>query len=335
MIWIGNGLNCLSFFACFGLIDHEEVKVKGEIPMTARQGILALKKPAGMTSHDCVAKIRRIFSTKKVGHTGTLDPEVTGVLPICIGRATKIAEYMSDYGKEYIGEVTIGYSTETEDAYGEKVEEKKVESDISFTKIKEILQSLTGEIEQIPPMFSAVKVNGKKLYEYARQGISVERPSRKVTIYELELLSNEETLKRENPVFSFRVKCSKGTYVRTLAVMIGERLGYPAHMSSLIRTASGPFHLDNCATFEELESNEKPLENYLFPLEHGIAHFPKWYITDDIEAQVRNGSVLSKPKELEQSPFGVYNEKGKCLAIYQFHPSKPGLIKPEKVLAIE
>jgi tRNA pseudouridine55 synthase len=309
--------------------------VKGEIDMTARQGILALKKPAGMTSHDCVGKIRRIFSTKKVGHTGTLDPEVTGVLPICIGRATKIAEYMSDYGKEYIGEVTLGFSTETEDAHGEKVMEKQVEKDIDFGKIKEILQSLTGEIEQVPPMYSAVKVNGKKLYEYARQGIQIERPKRKVTIHELELLNNEDILRKENPVFSFRVKCSKGTYVRTLAVAIGEKLGYPAHMSSLVRTASGPFTLSDCVTFEELENTESSLDNYLFPLEKGISHFPKWTVDEETEAQVRNGSVLPKPKELEQSPFGVYNEEGKCLAIYQLHPSKPGLIKPAKVLAIE
>ncbi len=303
--------------------------------MTARQGILALKKPAGMTSHDCVAKIRRIFSTKKVGHTGTLDPEVTGVLPICIGRATKIAEYMSDYGKEYVGEVSLGFSTETEDAHGEKVLEKPVEKDISPSVVKDILKSLTGEIEQIPPMYSAVKVNGKKLYEYARQGITVDRPKRNVTIYELEFLNEEETISKENPVFSFRVKCSKGTYVRTLAVEIGERLGYPAHMSSLVRTASGPFSMDDCVTFEQLESGEKPLEDYLFPLEKGISHFPKWTVEDELLFKIKNGSVLEAPKELEQSPFGVYNEEGKCLAIYELHPSKPGLIKPVKVLAID
>ncbi|MFG6496742.1 tRNA pseudouridine(55) synthase TruB [Fictibacillus sp. UD] len=303
--------------------------------MTARQGILALKKPAGMTSHDCVAKIRRIFSTKKVGHTGTLDPEVTGVLPICIGRATKIAEYMSDYGKEYIGEVSLGFSTETEDAHGEKVTEKAVEADISVAAVKEILKSLTGEIEQIPPMYSAVKVNGKKLYEYARQGITVDRPKRNVTIYELELLNEDETIKKDNPIFSFRVRCSKGTYVRTLAVEIGERLGYPAHMSLLVRTASGPFSMDDCVTFEQLESGEKPLEDYLFPLEKGISHFPKWTVKEELLFKIKNGSVLEAPKELEQSPFGVYNEEGKCLAIYELHPSKPGLIKPVKVLAID
>jgi tRNA pseudouridine55 synthase len=302
--------------------------------MTIWQGILPLKKPAGMTSHDCVAKIRKIFSTKKVGHTGTLDPEVTGVLPICIGRATKVAEYMSDYGKEYIGEVTLGVSTETEDAHGEIVHVKKVDEDISLHTLEAILRSLTGEIEQIPPMYSAVKVNGKKLYEYARQGLEVERPKRKVTIFELELL-NKESISLDSPVFSFRVKCSKGTYVRTLAVAIGEKLGYPAHMSSLVRTASGPFHLTDCVTFEQLEKAEVPLGMYLEPLEKGISHFPKWTVDEEIEPQVRNGSVLPLPKGVEQSPFGVYNKEGKCLAIYKFHPSKSGLIKPEKVLAIE
>ncbi|MFD2992996.1 tRNA pseudouridine(55) synthase TruB [Fictibacillus nanhaiensis] len=303
--------------------------------MSARQGILALKKPAGMTSHDCVAKIRRIFRTKKVGHTGTLDPEVTGVLPICIGRATKIAEYMSDYGKEYIGEVTLGFSTETEDAHGEKVEEKQVEKDIPFSAIKDILQSLQGEIEQVPPMYSAVKVNGKKLYEYARQGLTVERPKRNVTIHELELINDSDLLSKEEPVFSFRVRCSKGTYVRTLAVEIGARLGYPAHMSSLIRTASGPFTIEECVKFEQLESGETPLDDYLFPLEKGISHFPKWTVTEDLLFKIKNGSVLEAPNDLVESPFGVYNEEGKCLAIYEKHPSKPGLIKPVKVLAID
>lgn len=309
--------------------------IKGEAFMSARQGILALKKPAGMTSHDCVAKIRRIFSTKKVGHTGTLDPEVTGVLPICIGRATKVAEYMSDYGKEYIGEVTLGYSTETEDAHGEKVLEKQVEKDISFSDIKDILKALQGEIEQVPPMYSAVKVNGKKLYEYARQGLTVERPKRNVTIHELELIDDGDVLSKDQPVFSFRVRCSKGTYVRTLAVEIGERLGYPAHMSSLIRTASGPFSIEDCVTFEQLESGETPLEDYLFPLEKGISHFPKWTVSEELLFKIKNGSVLEAPKDLVQSPFGVYNEEGKCLAIYELHPSKPGLIKPVKVLAID
>ena len=183
-------------------------------------GILPLWKPRGMTSHDCVFKLRKLLRTNTVGHTGTLDPEVSGVLPICIGRATKTAEYITASGKTYEGDVTLGYSTTTEDAWGEKVEEKEIDRVITRTEVEEILQSMTGEITQTPPMFSAVKVNGKRLYEYARQGVEVERPSRIVTIHKLQLLDDWIELDPEDPSFSFEVVCGKGTYVRTLAVEI-------------------------------------------------------------------------------------------------------------------
>ena len=206
------------------------------------EGVLLLNKPAGMTSHDCVARMRRLAKTRKVGHTGTLDPDVTGVLPICLGRATKIVEYLTAATKTYEAEVTIGFSTTTEDASGEIVKRQSVQSPISEEKVKHVLNSMVGTIEQVPPMYSAVKVNGKKLYEYARAGIEIERPARTITINELVLLGdvhNEDNLTK----FRFRVTCSKGTYVRTLAVMIGEKLDYPAHMSHLIRTKSGNFRI--------------------------------------------------------------------------------------------
>ncbi|MDP4107873.1 MAG: tRNA pseudouridine(55) synthase TruB, partial [Bacillota bacterium] len=154
------------------------------------EGILPLFKPAGLTSHDCIFKLRKILKTKKVGHTGTLDPDVTGVLPVCIGRATKVAEYVTDAGKAYEGEVTIGFSTTTEDASGEVVEKKTIDRVITREEIEAVFSSLTGEIEQTPPMYSAVKVNGTRLYEYARKGIEVERPTRKVRIYSIELLDD-------------------------------------------------------------------------------------------------------------------------------------------------
>ncbi len=219
-------------------------------------GILILHKPRGMTSHDCVMKIRRLFQTKKVGHTGTLDPDVNGVLPICIGKATKVVEYMSGYSKEYSGEVTIGYSTTTEDKSGEQVEVKKVTDRWSKDELLQVLDSFKGTITQIPPMYSAVKINGKKLYEYARAGQTVERPERRVTIHSLQLLS-DISYKEDTASFAFNVHCSKGTYVRTLAVDIGQKLGYPAHMSDLVRTASGPYSLQDSITFEELEANER------------------------------------------------------------------------------
>lgn len=300
------------------------------------EGILPLFKPAGMTSHDCVFKLRKLLRTKKVGHTGTLDPDVTGVLPICVGRATKIAEYITDAGKAYEGEVSLGYTTTTEDASGEKIEEKAVDRIISRSEIEAALQSFIGQIEQTPPMYSAVKVNGKKLYEYARQGIEVERPTRKVTIYSIELLDDRDEFKGEEVSFKFRVSCSKGTYIRTLAVMIGEKLGYPAHMSSLIRIQSAEFTIEDCFTFEQLETmvEEGSVQKALHPLEAGISYLPKYRINDTVAEKVKNGALLEIPQNLAETDgtIVVETESGLALAIYRKHPTKNGLMKPDKVL---
>lgn len=303
-------------------------------------GILPLWKPKGMTSHDCVFKLRKILKTKKVGHTGTLDPEVTGVLPICIGRATKIAEYLTEAGKAYEGEVTLGFSTTTEDASGEKVAEQKVSGTIQRDQILDVLNSLTGTIEQTPPMFSAVKVNGKKLYEYARAGIEVERPTREVTIYEITLLDDRSEFTGETISFRFRVKCSKGTYIRTLAVMMGERLGYPAHMSDLTRIEAAGFTLEDCMTFAEVEEfmDKGQTEDFLLPLEQGLFHLPKFQISDKVAKKVLNGAVLEQTEDIifdMGQPFVMVDPSDKAIAIYQIHPTKEGLIKPVKVLAQE
>lgn len=300
-------------------------------------GIIPLLKPKGMTSHDCVFKLRKILKTKKVGHTGTLDPEVTGVLPICIGRATKVAEYITDAGKEYIGEVTLGYSTTTEDAYGEVVEQKKVEKDFTLEEIKTAMNSFLGEITQIPPMYSAVKVNGKKLYEYARLNQEVERPKRNVVIYELELLELNNNSLPDTFSFSFRVKCSKGTYIRTLAVQIGEKLGYPAHMSSLERTQSANFTLTNSYTLEQIANamEEGTIDQLLYPLEEGVNYLPSITVDETTEAKVLNGMRLSASLFPEEKPlYVVYNTSKIALAIYVPHPEKEGLYKPQKVLKI-
>ncbi len=297
-------------------------------------GILPLWKPRGMTSHDCVFKIRKILRTKKVGHTGTLDPEVTGVLPLCIGRATKIASYITESGKTYEGEVTLGYSTTTEDAWGEKVEEKKLDRKITREEVLKVLKDLTGEIVQTPPMYSAVKVNGKRLYEYAREGKVIERPSRKVTIYDLELLEQWDELSGDQQSFSFRVSCSKGTYVRTLAVQIGEKLGYPAHMSKLTRTRSASFTQKDCYTFEQIEEAVKNnyVHSLLKPLEDGLSHLPKWEISDTVAEKVKNGARFDKPEEWPEGEEVVMSYENTSIAIYQEHPTKQGIIKPVKVL---
>jgi tRNA pseudouridine55 synthase len=283
-------------------------------------------------------KVRKLFQTKKVGHTGTLDPEVEGVLPICIGRATKIVEYLTEKSKSYEAEVTLGFSTNTEDQTGEIVDQTPISSPISEAEIDDVLASFTGEISQVPPMYSAVKINGKKLYEYAREGIEIERPKRQVTIHQL---SRTSTIKQNGDTVSFRfhVHCSKGTYVRTLAVSIGEKLGYPAHMSHLIRTASGDFTLDECLTFEEISGKiESGLQNkFLIPIERALNHLPKWEISDTLAKKVENGALLDLPDQFKDLEINdrvvILSKEGLCLAIYQRHPSKPGLFKPAKVLA--
>lgn len=299
------------------------------------EGIIPLYKPKGMTSHDCVFKLRKILKMKRIGHTGTLDPDVTGVLPICIGKATKVAEYITDAGKTYEGEVTLGFSTTTEDASGEVVETRKVDRVISKSEIIEMLHTFTGTIRQTPPMFSAVKVNGKRLYEYARQGIEIERPTRLVTIYSIELL-DESLNNGETTSFRFRVACSKGTYIRTLAVMIGDALGFPAHMSELSRIKSATFSLSDCFTLEEIETRmlEGSITDILYPIETALSHLPKYVINDKITEKVKNGAVLPIPDQFKKEDhlLVLESEDGKALAIYIHHPEKPGMMKPSKVL---
>ena len=293
-------------------------------------GILPLWKEKGMTSHDCVFKARKILKTKKVGHTGTLDPDVEGVLPLCIGTATRLAEYITDSGKTYEAEVTIGTSTETEDASGAVVETKKVDIPVTMGDIKRVLEGLTGNIEQTPPMYSAVKVNGRRLYEYARAGEIIERPSRIVSIYSIELMGSIEQ-DGDRARFSIRVVCGKGTYIRTLAVMIGEKLGYPAHMSRLVRTESGGFKKEDCITLGELaDSFSKAV---LKPVEGAVSHLPKWHVNDKVAIMIKNGAVLPEPAEWPagEAEAAVYLN-GELLAIYRLHPEKKGKIKPVKVM---
>ena len=307
------------------------------IMMEQLNGILILNKPAGFTSHDCIMKVRKILRMKKVGHTGTLDPDVTGVLPICLGKATRVAEYITDAGKEYIGEVTIGWSTTTEDASGDIVDKRKIERPINRTEIIEILKSLTGTIVQTPPIYSAVKVNGKRLYEYALKGQEVEIPSRKVNIYEIELLDDREVFEGEFITFSFRVSCGKGTYIRTLSCMIGDKLGYPAHMSKLIRSRSASFTLKDAVSLEQLavHADEGTVHQVLKPIEEGVPNLTRIEVPNEVAEKVRNGAVLTadylSAKNIE-SPFAIFNDRHELLAVYQHHPEKKGLCKPVKVI---
>ncbi|WP_144509215.1 tRNA pseudouridine(55) synthase TruB [Bacillus sp. FJAT-22090] len=299
------------------------------------EGILPLWKEKGMTSHDCVFKLRKILKMKRIGHTGTLDPSVEGVLPICLGQATKVSEYIMNEGKTYIATISIGTSTTTEDADGETVEKDCTEKHFSRDQILNVLMQLTGEITQTPPMYSAVKVNGKKLYEYAREGKQVERPSRKVTIYKLNLLDELENFSGETVKFTIEIGCSKGTYIRTLAVQIGELLGYPAHMSSLVRTKSGNFTKEQCLTLHEVKQSVEndQLESVILPLKDALGHWPFIEIVEETKKSITNGQVLESHPLLEANEKIIYTQNSNPIAIYIKHPSKSGMMKPEKMFS--
>lgn len=293
-------------------------------------GILPLWKNKGMTSHDCVIQVRKLFQTKKVGHTGTLDPEVEGVLGICIGRATKVVPFLTSVKKTYIAECKLGKSTETEDAHGKVIESAQV-TPPSIHQLKEALASFKGSITQIPPMYSAVKVKGKKLYEYARENKHVDRPERKVTIHELELLSKMVV----DDTFKIKVVCSEGTYIRTLCVDIGRKLGYPAHMSSLIRTEASSFKQEDTVTLAEIEelSTIQARKKLLRPMLESLKHMDQLEVNETLKNRVCHGQKLKKPNfPLKTDPFlVVYKEQ--LLAIYETHPEDSDMIKPIRVFA--
>ncbi len=299
------------------------------------EGILPLWKEKGMTSHDCVFKLRKILKMKRIGHTGTLDPAVEGVLPICLGQATKVSEYVMDEGKTYVATIAIGRSTTTEDAEGETVELDSSLKSFTREQILDVLQQLTGEIEQTPPMFSAVKVNGKKLYEYAREGKEVERPTRRVTIYQLDLLEEVDSFQGEEVRFQIQIDCSKGTYIRTLSVQIGELLGFPAHMASLVRTASGSFRKEQCLTLAQVEeaANKGSLDGFIQPISKALGKWPSLEINEENAKGISNGQVLPMHELLNEHEKLVYTHAGKPKAVYIKHPSKSGMMKPEKMFS--
>ena len=297
-------------------------------------GILPLWKEKGMTSFDCVYKVRKLLKTKKVGHSGTLDPEVDGVLPICIGKATKVVENLHEANKVYQGEITLGFSTETEDAHGEIVASSPIENPFSIKEIDEKMQSFIGDITQIPPMYSAVKVNGKRLYEYARAGEEVERPVRKAMIYDFRRISepvyNEES---KTQSWKFEVSCSKGTYVRTLSVDLGRALGVEAHMSLLTRVKSGPFQTEDCITLEELKelAQKDKAQEALKPVDLVFKDYPRMDLTQDEFIRFKNGAILLQSEFPQiESPTACYYE-GQLVSIYGPHPIKEGLLKPIKM----
>ena len=284
------------------------------------EGILPIYKQRGITSHDVVFKARKILKMKKIGHAGTLDPEVDGVLLLLLGGATKVSDYAMDLGKSYRAEVCLGIKTTTEDLTGEVLEECNV-SDIDINKIKDVLQTLIGEIEQTPPIYSAVKVKGKKLYEYARAGkFDVEIPSRKVNIYDVEFIEGSDYYKDNKFYFSINISCGKGTYVRTIATDIGKKLNLPSTMSKLTRTRSGKIELDNCLTLSEVEQllEKNKLEEKLLKKEYALEEYQFVEIPKFRAQQVMNGLRFRKDQfaDYDFTDGIVFTYQNEAIAIY-------------------
>lgn len=269
-------------------------------------GIILINKPQGMTSHDVVNRVRRIMKTKKVGHCGTLDPMATGVLVVGINKATKALQFLMSEEKQYRATLKLGSSTDTYDSEGKVLETKPF---TGYEHLEETLASFIGDSMQQPPMYSAIKINGKKLYEYAREGIEVEVPKRPITIYDLKLVDAHDD------EITIDVDCSKGTYIRSLCVDIGKALGYPAHMNALVRNQSGHFTIDQAITLEELESNNGPV----IPLEEVFSTY------DQIISDEKTIMTGQKIKSDIDHNVAVYSPKGKLLAIYG--PDGKGYLK--------
>lgn len=279
-------------------------------------GILVVNKPQDFTSRDVVNKVGGILKTKKIGHTGTLDPIATGVLVICIGNTTKLCEVLTSEYKEYIATIKLGIKTDTLDTTGEIIERK--DFNITEQQIKEVLSSFLGHSTQVTPIYSAVKVNGKKLYEYAREGIEVELPTREINITNIELISfnNDEIV--------FRTTVSKGTYIRALIDDICKKLNTVGTMSSLIRTKQGNFIIEDSYTIEDIEKGIYKL----IPIEKALSNLETITIDEETYNKVKNGSIIKKTFSNDIANL-VY--EGKIVAIYQTYHSDNNKAKPFKM----
>ena len=271
--------------------------------------IVNILKPTGMTSHDVVSRVRKILNIKKVGHTGTLDPDASGVLPICIGKATKVSELILNKDKGYICELTLGITTDTYDSSGE-ILEKCEDFNVSLDELEKAFDSQRGEIKQLPPMYSALKINGKRMCDLVRSGRSdeIELKYRDVNIKKLEILYY-----KDNKVM-FYVKCSKGTYVRSICYDVGQVLGCGGHMSFLLRTESGKFNLDNSITLEELEifKENETLDNYLYDIDYVLSNLGLIDINPLAVKSFVNGAIVY-PKGFIKKEF---KENDKLVRVY-------------------
>lgn len=281
-----------------------------------RSGVINIYKEAGYTSHDVVAKLRGILKQKKIGHTGTLDPQAQGVLPVCLGKGTKLCDLLADHDKEYEAVLRLGITTDTQDMEGNVLQESSVQ--VSEEEVRTCILSFQGEQMQVPPMYSALKVNGKKLYELAREGKVVERKARPVTFHKIEVLW------MELPKVKIRVQCSKGTYIRTLCNDIGEKLGCGGCMEELLRTRVERFALEDAVKLNEVQKamEEGTVDSLIFPVDRIFDQYPTAKTTTQGDLLVHNGNrlfseLLQEEPEAESGYVRVYDSEDTFIGLFE------------------
>ena len=292
-------------------------------------GIINIYKEKGYTSHDVVGKLRGILKQKKIGHTGTLDPDAIGVLPVCLGSGTKLCDLLTDKDKTYEAVLKLGVVTDTQDMTGKVLKEQKVTA--SIEEIKKAVLSFIGEYDQIPPMFSAIKVNGKKLYELAREGIEIERKARTVTIHDIDIVD------MKNDEARMVVSCHKGTYIRTLCHDIGEKLGCGGCMKSLIRTKSGDFTIEDSLKLSQVKEllDAKQLDSYIIKIEDMFLEYTKVIVAKEYSKFIYNGNKINSDM-LENAPHDmtkkvrVYDYENHFIGLYEMTENKK-IYKPVKM----
>jgi tRNA pseudouridine55 synthase len=302
--------------------------------VTRADGLVVIDKPAGCTSHDVVARCRRIFSLRKVGHAGTLDPDATGVLLVGVGQATRLLQFLSGLPKRYTAEVVLGVATSTLDGAGEVTGTWDMRG-VTLEEARAAAANLTGDIAQVPPMVSALKVGGHRLHELARAGLEVERAPRQVNVKRFDVTLAGAGMGETGPVLAIDVECSSGTYVRSLAADLGSALGGGAYLRRLRRVRVGDFALQEAVTLDDLEALPEPVAALLPPRE-ALRGMSRAVISPTVAAKLRHGAVLelrllSEAGARGPGPWAVLDGDGKLLAVYEV--GKPGLAKPTVVLA--
>ena len=292
-------------------------------------GILLLDKPLGMSSNEALQQVKHLFKARKAGHTGSLDPLADGLLPLCFGNATKISGFLLDADKRYWVRVKLGITTTTADAEGEVLDTRPAEH-VTEQDILRVLPQFTGVIEQLPPMYSALKHKGQRLYKLAREGIEVEREPREITIHSLELV------KTDLPEFELMVHCSKGTYVRTLAEDIGNQLGCGAHVAGLRRTKVGPYTDENLVTMEQLkelaaDGDLSRLDRLLLPLDTGLEHWPAVQLTANSSFYLKQGQPVQVPKAPLEGWVRIYGANDEFIGVGEIDDD--GRVAPRRLLA--